>query len=199
MKQRNIRSFARFLGILTIVACCAGIVRQLAAQTSTGTSTGGVETARVSWKGLIVEPGITGQYTNVLNWCNAASPSNWHQISGLPWKARQEAGCCQHNGRIYIAGGVYAGEQKDATNDVWYTTDMTNWTCATDGAPWYKRRSLVLTSSHSNLWITGGWCGVIVDPTNDVWVSAATNDAWVSTDMGTNWTMVTNGPGYTQP
>ncbi|HTS18717.1 MAG TPA: choice-of-anchor Q domain-containing protein [Verrucomicrobiae bacterium] len=72
---------------------------------------------------------------------------------------------------------LYGGDYR---NDVWSSSDGTNWTEVTPSAPWAGRSSFGAVAFNGQLWVLGG-TGSTVSFLDDVW----------SSPDGTNWTQVT--------
>jgi hypothetical protein len=84
---------------------------------------------------------------------------------------------------MWLTGGfVGSGPQ---LNDVWFSADGVNWTCATDSAPWPARCAHEAVAFNNKIWLMGGISG-----------STVFNDVWCSSD-GVNWTCVADSaPWY---
>ena len=73
---------------------------------------------------------------------------------------------------MWIIGGQSQGGNQ---NDVWYSSDGTNWIQATAHAQWAGRRFHSSVVFDNKMWVLGGIVGFGV-----------VNDAWYSSD-GVNW------------
>jgi len=96
------------------------------------------------------------------------------------WNARNGAAACVFDGKIWVMGGVCPASY---LNDVWYSPDGENWTCATTAAPWSARTGHSAVSYDGKMWMIGG----------GAWGAGfeTKNDVWSSTD-GISWTDVTD-------
>lgn len=154
---------------------------------------------------------IIWRTSDAINW-SIASPRQ-------PWSQRYEAGMALYEGRLWLVGGWYGiGDDAYACNDVWSSTDGSNWTQVQLAAPWVERktRGAVLVYA-GKLWVVGGmgrrdvwnttdgvnwtrttatapWTsnepqGLVHD--NRMWVRAESNHLWSTTD-GANWRETAN-------
>ncbi len=96
------------------------------------------------------------------------------------WNARNGAAACVFDGKIWVMGGVCPASY---LNDVWYSSDGENWTCATTTAPWSARTGHSAVSYDGKMWMIGG----------GAWGAGfeTKNDVWSSTD-GVSWSDVTD-------
>jgi hypothetical protein len=78
---------------------------------------------------------------------------------------------------MWVLGGY---DTTNLLNDVWYSSNGTNWSLATGSAPWSKRAVTASLVYDSKMWVLGGEIA-----TGD------TNDVWWSTN-GVNWVQATN-------
>ena len=88
-----------------------------------------------------------------------------------------------HDGKMWVIGGLN-GATGTFFNDVYYSSDGTNWTRATNSASWPGRMAGALLSFDNKLWIMGGWSG-----------TTRLNDVWSSSD-GVTWTQETSSAGW---
>ena len=97
----------------------------------------------------------------------------------VPWRGRGSAGCAVFRDRVWVMGGVRAGE---LLNDVWSSGDGVSWTLETAHAAWSGRQithtPLVL---NGRMWLLGGGS---LGP--DYHPFVAWNDVWSTAD-GVNW------------
>lgn len=105
------------------------------------------------------------------------------------WSPRSQFGCAVYNKKIWVFGG--RGPGGAYLNDVWSSTDGTNWTLETDNPGWTGRFAFTAaTFIHSSpatnqIWIFGGYTKEnISDPTNEVYY---TND-------GVHWSRWSTSP-----
>ncbi|MCT4636348.1 MAG: choice-of-anchor D domain-containing protein [Bacteroidales bacterium] len=53
---------------------------------------------------------------------------NWAKVGNAPWSSRDDMTCVVFKGKIYIiGGGVRGGASSPAFNDIWVSTNGTNW------------------------------------------------------------------------
>jgi len=78
-----------------------------------------------------------------------------------------------HEERMWLIGGV--GRRGELQNDVWYSTDGSNWTSATLNAKWPPRQNHSAVVHDGKMWVLGG---------------GGYQDVWYSSD-GVNWTSAT--------
>lgn len=102
----------------------------------------------------------------------------WSQPSVAAFPARNVAAGCAFGGKYWIAGGQVNGQP---VNDVWSSTNGTDWTQATAAAPWRPRSNFTCLGFGGKLWVMGGLDANL----------APLGDIWNSTD-GVNWTSVAN-------
>lgn len=77
--------------------------------------------------------------------------------------------------KMWIIGGCLTMMGSILANDVWYSTDGKNWTCATNSAQWSKRDSHRSVVFDNKMWIVGGYVQAPpygVGPARDVWYSS---------------------------
>jgi len=117
---------------------------------------------------------------------SSADGTNWVQVtSGAPWSERGNFGAVTFNGRMWVLGGYFItfipgyGYSSTEFNDVWSSSDGTNWTEVTSAAPWSPRYGLEVLAFNGQMWVLGGHS------------NGNLNDVWASSD-GTNWTRVTS-------
>ena len=115
-------------------------------------------------------------------WCSSDG-INWScTATSAPWSYRVSPGVTTFDGKMWMmGGGAYLTVGFDVYNDVWYSTDGTNWTCATSSAPWAPRMDHEVIVYDGKMWVIGG--GILL-------TSTIYNDIWYSSD-GVNWTCST--------
>jgi len=112
-------------------------------------------------------------------WCSSDG-TNWTQVTATaPWCGRHGHQCIIFNNKMWLLGG-YADItfSPSNTNDVWCSSDGTNWAQVITAAPWSGRQGHQCVVFNNKIWLLGG---------ND---GSYRNDVWSSGD-GTNWTQVT--------
>ena len=110
--------------------------------------------------------------------------------SSASWGNRSEHSVLAYNDKLWIMGGFDCTGSLlvivQGKNDVWYSTDGTNWTEATSSADWSAKNDAASLVFDNKMWILGGRES-----------SGLKNDVWYSTD-GTNWTQATSSAGGLQ-
>jgi hypothetical protein len=91
---------------------------------------------------------------------------------------------------MWVIGGcrVYGGSGNNE-NDVWYSFNGTDWTEATDSAPWSERGGHAVVVFNNELWVLGGFCdgpGGTPEPLNDVWHSTD-GVSWARATDSADW------------
>ncbi len=118
--------------------------------------------------------------------------ANWTQVlansagNANQFSPREDFGAVVFNNAMWVIGG-WAGTNK---NDVWTSTNGTNWTEVTANASFAPRWGMSTLVYNNNIWLISGASGTSAnsDPT------AAYGDVWSSAN-GSVWTEVTNlGP-----
>ena len=109
-----------------------------------------------------------------------------------PWKHGDLPMTVVFDGKMWLMGGWYNGRlpNHSASNEVWCSTDGTNWLQSTDHAGWSPRIGAGIVKFHDKMWILGGteqyYSGDDHSLKNDVWSSSdaktwkleTTNAAW---------------------
>ncbi len=137
----------------------------------------------------------------VIGGCTASPPyftnDVWYSSDGTNWTcatpkaaflSRYYHQSLVFQGKMWVIGGfTFNGVSSYiATNDVWYSSDGTNWTCATNSALFSGRQEHAsLVYNNSKMWVLGGKdSGSVVQ-----------SDSWYSSD-GTNWTQATYSTSF---
>ena len=106
----------------------------------------------------------------------------WVQVTaGAPWSARCAGAVVEHQGRMWLLGGIenyFFGDARSVKNDVWSSADGRAWTEETNAAPWAPRAYHQAVVLNERIYLLGGG--------NYVPVHFAENDVWSSAD-GVNW------------
>ncbi len=84
--------------------------------------------------------------------------------------------------KMWLLGGQVSGDLK---NDVWYSSDGKNWTCATQSAQWSARMGHTAVVFNNRMWVFGGMAAS----------RSVKNDVWYSPD-GEDWTQATASAGW---
>ena len=101
-------------------------------------------------------------------------PLVWGQADpNGPFSGRQGQASLYYNNQFWIIGGQDSTGPK---NDVWYSSDGTNWKLTTGNAAFSARYGHQVIAYNGMMWLMGGY-----DGTNYL------SDVWTSTD-GVNWT-----------
>ena len=105
---------------------------------------------------------------------------NWDIVTpAAQWAPRTSFSAVVFDGKMWVIGGArYYHGGSDYYDDVWSSTDGSNWTLVTDNAPWGARSGPQVVVYENKMWLLGGY--------ESTWE----NDVWTSTD-GSNWTLET--------
>jgi hypothetical protein len=126
----------------------------------------------------------------------------WHSTDGTSWSLATDSAawprrvlptCLVFGGKMWVIGGVTPGASPGTVtlaNDVWSSTDGTQWTKATDSAGWHPRVGQAGVVFDSLMWVMGG-----ADSFGPSGPTQKVNDVWNSSD-GVNWTQVTSSAGW---
>ncbi len=116
---------------------------------------------------------------------------NWTQASMVPpFGPRADYGSTVFHDQIFVIGGQNTGPQTPdlksyaMNNDVWSTTDGTNWTELTANASFSQRTDPRVAVFKDKIWVIGG-----ID------ANSLRNDIWSSSD-GSNWSLVISNAGF---
>jgi leucine-zipper-like transcriptional regulator 1 len=136
-----------------------------------------------------VDPVSDGSgYVNDVWW--SKDGVNWTEAThNAPWPARVDHASVVFDNKIWVIGGMSDNPViKDEVflNDVWWSADGTNWTEATDNAPWIARCRHTSAVFEGKIWICGG-LNDNVDCTNDTWWSAD-GEHWTENVDEAPWT-----------
>ena len=133
--------------------------------------------------------GANGNFNFNDVWCSS-NGTTWSDTTcgttGAPWAGRSQFAAWVKDGKMWIAGGVSGTIY---FNDVWNSSDGTNWTQVTTGADWSARYAPTSSVHDDLMWIYGGYDGSYKD------------DAWYSSD-GVHWTQQSSavtGNGHFMP
>ena len=96
-------------------------------------------------------------------------------VGGAQWSVRWNHTAVVFDGKMWILGG---DSESGQLNDVWWSTDGTNWTNANASEHWSARTSHASVVFDEKMWVLGGFGG------------SYKNDVWWSSD-GTTWTKTT--------
>jgi hypothetical protein len=116
---------------------------------------------------------------------SSSDGANWEQATAKAgWSPRIAAGVVAFQDKIWVLGGTedyYFGDDKSLKNDVWYSANGRDWTCATEHAGWSPRAYHQAVVLGGKIYVMGGG--------NYVPEYQALNDVWCSSD-GVNWQRV---------
>jgi hypothetical protein len=103
------------------------------------------------------------------------------ELQPLRWKRRCGHTSVVFDSRIWVIGGMVEDSLNyfHYVNDVWYSTDGVNWTCATNSAEWSPRAGHTSIVFDNKIWVLGG-----IDE------QGTKGDVWFSLN-GANWTCAT--------
>jgi hypothetical protein len=117
----------------------------------------------------------------------------WNSTDGVHWTCVTPAAAWTpvalpvtmvHDNQMWLMSGWYGGRSQGAhaSNEVWHSTNGSDWTQATTAAPWAARTGAAGAVLNGRMWIMGGiTASVGGTPLNDVW----------SSSDGVNWTQAT--------
>ena len=107
--------------------------------------------------------------------------ADWTEVmSQAPWPERGSPTFQVFKDRMWVMGGGTWRTGDDVIyNDVWYSSDGVNWSCATRSAPWPARRWAASQVYRDKMWLMGGHYGLDGEPKNY-------NDVWYTED-GVRW------------
>ena len=129
---------------------------------------GTIPFAKRLYHGCVVHQGklwITGGLSDnenepILNdvW-SSTDGRNWQSVNrNAPFSPRYGHGCAEFNNRIVVLGGFNDAVGRQSTyNDVWQSTDGTNWAPLTKNAPFSKEHFHSVLSFDNRLWAIGGY------------------------------------------
>ncbi len=122
--------------------------------------------------------------------------TNWTQATAnAAWSGRRGHTSIVYGNKMWVMGGRDNGSCSSSTglcNDIWFSTDGTNWSQTTQHATWTGRRDAASIVYDNKMWIMGGGdnSGACTDGTDNICA-----DVWSSTD-GINWTEAVHTPGW---
>jgi hypothetical protein len=137
---------------------------------------------------------LFGGWTNGRLPGHSASREVWSSRDGAdwtrhtadaPWSARCAGAAVEHQGRMWLLGGIenyYFGDARSVKNDVWSSADGRHWKQETPAAPWPARAYHQAVVLGGRILVLGGG-NYVPDP-------VARNDVWSSED-GITWTCLT--------
>lgn len=119
---------------------------------------------------------------------SSADGKTWKlAVPQAPWKHSDLAMSVTFQNKAWVMGGWFNGRLPghSASNEVWSSSDGSEWTQVTPAAGWSPRLAAGLVEHRSRLWMLGG--------TENYYFGGATstkNDVWSSAD-GKTWTQAT--------
>ncbi len=132
-------------------------------------------------------------------WSGSAKNDVWYSGDGVNWTCatanaafppRYYHSSVVFNNKMWVIGGwngeIYPEKNGSYLNDVWYSGDGTNWSCATANGGFPVRHAHTTVVFNNNMWIAGG-----------VSSSGVYNDVWYSSD-GAGWTCAITNAAYPQ-
>jgi hypothetical protein len=193
--RRRSTTRTRSICLLLVIGCHAPLVGPAAAQTE-DTDVAGPDwmqvTAQAEWQprdssGEIV---FRDQMWILGGWFDSFSPPPrdvWSSADGRTWKRVIEEAPWKHSDlpmtiafqdQMWLMGGWYNGRLPghEASNEVWSSTNGTDWEQTTASAGWSPRLAAGIVVHQNRLWILGGtenyYFGDASSLKNDVWSSA---------------------------
>lgn len=145
--------------------------------------------------------GSNGYLNDVLS---SPDGKTWTNIGNRNFPARGFFGATVANGRMWIAGGITAGNHSSQdVNDVWYSTDGKGWTQATASASFSPRDSFSGLAFREKMWSIAGKFVPTQNPTptpfNDSWYSPSSPGLGTATYTSTPTNTPTPGGGIRKP
>ena len=95
------------------------------------------------------------------------------------WGLRSSHASVVFDGKMWVLGGCLFDNPDSVVNDIWYSTNGTDWTELTPSADWCPRLGHHVVVRDDTMWLTGGCV--------DYYGGILLNDVWFSTD-GAVWT-----------
>jgi len=114
--------------------------------------------------------------TDGQDWTQATANTQWEGRSSAAGLLFTPSSYVASTTVMWLAGGLTTGPPTVAQNDVWYSTDGTDWTRATANAQWGGRQNHTILLFNNQMWVTGGVSSTLYF-----------NDVWYTTD-GIDWT-----------
>jgi hypothetical protein len=114
----------------------------------------------------------------------------WYSSDGLIWTCATASAEWSVRGwhtsvvfdnKIWVIGGWAITYPDRPVNDVWFSSDGVNWTCATDSAEWTSRCNHSSVVHDNKIWVIGGYPYL-----DDVWYSTNGLD-WVCAMDSAHW------------
>jgi len=128
----------------------------------------------------------------------------WTQETGdAPWTGRAGLSAAVLGDHIYVLAGSTNddsaiigadGPSRLYYNDVWRSSDGSEWEFVTDEAPWAPRAGAAVVVRDDRMFLLGGEDGFTCDPLPDC-EAPYFNDVWSTTD-GANWELLTDSAGW---
>jgi len=127
---------------------------------------------------------VMGGIVNYPSGCNDVWASNdgtnWSRvITTAPWPARFGFNCVTLDNKMWLLGGILRNDDTSFLNDVWSSSDGTNWTEVASHAGWSNRSDYGCVVFSNKLWVLGG----------GHYGGGYDNEVWNTSD-GSNWTQV---------
>ena len=114
--------------------------------------------------------------------------ADWTQATAAAaWPIRSSFSAITYDNKMWVMGGGPSSTYSQDTNDVWYSTNGSDWTQATAAAAWGIRGGQTSFVYDNKMWIMGGF----LNGTTNY------NDVWSSSD-GTTWSQVTASANWSQ-
>ncbi len=125
-------------------------------------------------------------------WSSADGKSWTRSTDSAPWKHSDLPMSIAFGGRMWMMGGWVDGRlpTHSASNQVWASSDGTQWDQVTSSAAWSPRIAAALVEFKGRMILLGG--------TEDYYFGGADslrNDVWASSD-GKQWTQLTSSAGW---
>ena len=100
--------------------------------------------------------------------CGLSGAKTWQSLGNAPWTTRAGIAFTQFDGKMIVAGGCYgesgpSGQGRKFLNDVWASTDGSQWEQITANASWSARSGARLVVFGGKLFLVAGEVGFTPD------------------------------------
>jgi hypothetical protein len=122
--------------------------------------------------------------SNGAQWTSTVADSNASNFG-----QRYSPGVLSYNNKLWLIGGNENGTLK---NDVWSSTDGSNWTLVTGNAGFTPREDFISVVYNNAMWVIGGWDN---SPAGDFWTST-NGSTWTKVNPVVNTTSIGYKPRW---
>ena len=124
---------------------------------------------------------------------NSSGGKNWTLVNeSAPWIHSDLPMSIAFKGKIWMIGGWYKGrlEGHSASNQVWSSSDGSEWKQITENAAWSPRIASAIVVFKGKMWLLGGTENYYFGDSESL-----KNDVWYSSD-GKTWNLATANAGW---